>query len=56
MARRIRVPGLVDIVLVTEPKEIRALDEEPKVDRNFVGRGPLINRLITGRIRRWFHI
>lgn len=56
MARRIRVPGLVDIVLVTEPAEIRALDDEPKVDRNFARRGPLINRLITRRIRRWFHI
>jgi hypothetical protein len=56
MARRIRVPGLVDIVLVTEPAEIRALDEEPKVDRHFTRRGPLLNRLITRRIRRWFHI
>jgi hypothetical protein len=56
VARRIRVPGLVDIVLVTEPVEIRALDDEPKVDRNFTPHGPLINRLITRRIRRWFHI
>jgi hypothetical protein len=56
VARRIRVPGLVDIVLVTEPGEIRALADEPKVDRDFARRGPLINRLITGRIRRWFHI
>jgi hypothetical protein len=50
------VPGLVDIVLVTEPEELRALDDDPKVDRNFAARGPLINRLITRRIRRWFHI
>jgi len=56
MARRIRVSGLVDIVLVTEPEEIRSLDDEQKVDRNFVRRGPLLNRLITRRIRRWFHI
>jgi hypothetical protein len=56
MARRIRVPGIVDVVLVTDPAEIRALDEEPKVDRRFVARGPLVNRLITGRIRRWFHV
>ena len=27
LARRIRVPGLVDIVRVDEPEEIRALDE-----------------------------
>lgn len=56
MARRIRVPGLVDLVLVTEPEELRALTDDPKVDRNFARRGPLINRLITRRIRRWFHI
>jgi hypothetical protein len=56
VARRIRVPGLVDIVLVTEPEELRALDDDPKVDRNFAARGPLINRLITRRIRRWFHV
>jgi hypothetical protein len=56
MARHIRVPGLVDVVLVTAPEEIRAFDEEPLVDRNFIARGPLANRLITGRIRRWFEI
>jgi hypothetical protein len=56
MARHIRVPGLVDVVLVTALEEIRAFDEEPLVDRNFIARGPLANRLITGRIRRWFEI
>jgi hypothetical protein len=56
MARHIRVPGVVDVVLVTVPEEIRALDDEPLVDRNFIARGPLVNRLITGRIRRWFEI
>jgi hypothetical protein len=56
MARRIRVPGIVDVVLVADPAEIRALTDQPKVDRNFIARGPLVNRLITGRIRRWFEI
>jgi hypothetical protein len=56
MARRIRVPGLVDIVLVDEPAEIRTLDEEPRLDRRFLARGPLLNRLITRRIRKWFAI
>jgi hypothetical protein len=56
MARRIRVPGIIDIVLVAEPAEIRALDEERRIDRNFVARGPLVNRLVVGRIRRWFAI
>jgi len=56
MARHIRVPGIVDVVLVSDPAEIRALNDHAKIDRNFIPRGPLINRLIVGRIRRWFEI
>jgi hypothetical protein len=56
MARHIRMPGVVDVVLVRAPEEIRAFDEAPSLDRNFIARGPLVNRLITGRIRRWFAI
>ncbi|MGH6835626.1 MAG: hypothetical protein ACREC9_08770 [Methylocella sp.] len=56
MAQRIQVPWLVDLVLVADPSEIRALNEEPRLDRRFLPRGPLVNRLIAGRIRRWFQI
>ena len=56
MARRIRVPGLVDLVLVADSSEIRALNEDPRLDRRFLPRGPLVNWLIAGRIRRWFQI
>jgi hypothetical protein len=56
MALRIRVPGLVDVVLCRDPASVRALADDPRVDRRFVARGPLINRLITGRIRKWFQI
>jgi hypothetical protein len=56
MARHIRVPGIVDVVLVSDPAEIRALNDHAKIDRNFIPRGPLINRLIVGRIRHWFKI
>jgi hypothetical protein len=56
MARHIRVPGIVDVVLVSDPAEIRDFNDQPRVDRNFIARGPLVNRLITGRIRRWFEI
>ena len=56
MARRIRLPGLLDVVLVSEPAEIRTLNEERRLDRRFVARGPLLNRLITRRIRKWFAI
>jgi len=56
MARHIRLPGIVDVALVSDSAEIRALNDERALDRNFVPRGPLINRLIVGRIRRWFTI
>src|SRR6202041_2404575 len=56
MARHIRVPGIVDVVLVSDPAEIRALNDHAKIDRNFIPRGPLINRLIVGRIRHWLKI
>src|SRR5262249_61330865 len=56
MAQRIRVPFIVDVVLVSDPAEIRAVNEAQAIDRNFVPGGPLINRLIVGRIRRWFEI
>src|SRR6266536_1161015 len=56
MATRIRVPWVLDVVLVSEPSEIRALDDEPLIDRRFIPRGPLVNRLIVERIRRWFEI
>ena len=56
MARRIRLPWLVDIVLVSEPAEIRTLDDERRLDRRFRARGPLLSRIITRRIRKWFAI
>jgi hypothetical protein len=56
MARRIRIFGLVDIVFVADPTEIRALNDEPRIDRQFASRGPLVNRLICGQITRWFKI
>ena len=56
MAWHIRLPGIVDVALVSDPDEIRALNDERAIDRNFTARGPLVNRLITARIRRWFQI
>ncbi len=56
MATRIRVPWIVDVVRVSDPSEIYAFNDEQRVDRHFTARGPLLNRLIVGRIRRWFEI
>lgn len=56
MTRRIRIPGLVDILSVDEPAAIRALTAEARLDRDFAGDGPALNRLILGRLRRAFRI
>src|SRR5215218_11266792 len=56
VARRYRIPGLVDLTMVSEAEEIRALAASPALDRRFLRRGPLVNRLIAGRIRRWFQV
>jgi hypothetical protein len=57
MARRIRLPWIVDLALVDDPAEIAALAHEPRLDRDFVKRcGPLVNRALTGRIRRWLQV
>jgi hypothetical protein len=54
MARRIRMHGLADIVAVSDPADIREITDQPGIDRNFVSRGPLMNRMAIGKIRRWF--
>ena len=54
MARRYRIPGLIDLTFVSDPEEIRSLAADPALDRRFERRGPLVNRLVAGRIRRWF--
>ena len=50
--RTIRIPGLIDLVRTDEPAEILALSRDPRLDRRFEAKGPLLNRLILRRIRR----
>ena len=51
MARRIRIPLLVDLVQVTAPETVRDLPAHPALDRGFQPAGPLVNRVICGRLR-----
>jgi hypothetical protein len=48
----IRIPGLVDLVRTDDPDEILDFARDPRLDRDFARRGPLLNRLVLGRIRR----
>lgn len=50
--RAIRIPGLIDLVRTDEPDEILTLSRDPRLDRRFEAKGPLLNRLILRRIRR----
>ena len=49
---RVRIPALVDLIKVSDPGEIADLADDPRLDRQYVRRGPLINRIVTGRIRK----
>jgi len=52
MNRRLRIPGVVDLLRIDDPASIAAVSANPLLDRDFTGKGPLINRWIARRIRR----
>jgi hypothetical protein len=51
MGRLLRVPFLVDLIRTADPSEIRAFANDDRLDRNFSGRGPLLNRILTRKVR-----
>ena len=50
MARSTRIPLLVDVVRVDDAAEIHALNADERIDRRFGRMGPLVNRVVEGRI------
>jgi hypothetical protein len=57
MSKRIRIPGIVDIVRIEEPGAIAAAAHDPALDRDFsAGGGPLVNRIMSTRVRRILHV
>jgi hypothetical protein len=54
--RRIRIPGIVDLVRVDDPNLITTISEHEHLDRNFAGPGPVLNRWIARRIRRTLQV
>lgn len=52
MSRSLRIPGLVDLIRVDASSDIRVLADDGRLDRRFERRGPLINRILLGRLRR----
>ncbi|HEY1751109.1 MAG TPA: hypothetical protein VGG29_07590 [Caulobacteraceae bacterium] len=49
---RVRVPALVDVLTVDDPALIGQLADDWRMDRDYVAKGPLLNRIIAGRIRK----
>ncbi|SDL04398.1 hypothetical protein SAMN05192555_102259 [Franzmannia pantelleriensis] len=54
MGRRLHIPGLISVLEVTDPREIRLLDEDSRLDRCLAPGGGLINRLRLARLRDAF--
>src|SRR5678815_2149910 len=48
--RSIRIPFLIDLKRLDDKPDIRAAALDQRLDRDFGSRGPLINRLLMGRI------
>jgi hypothetical protein len=46
--RSIRIPFLIDLKRVDSEPDIRAMALDQRIDRDFVSRGPLVNRFLAG--------
>jgi hypothetical protein len=51
--KRSYFPGIIDIVVVTDPAEIRTISNDARFDRDFIGRGPVRN---VQRLRKMLRI
>jgi hypothetical protein len=49
---RLHIPGLVDILRLDQPDQIVEAANDPRLDRNYIAKGPLLNRIVAGRIRK----
>jgi hypothetical protein len=51
--KRTYFPGITDIVVVTDPAEIRTISNDSRFDRDFIGHGPVRN---VQRLRKMLRI
>jgi hypothetical protein len=54
--KRTYFPGIIDIVVVTDPAEIRTISNDPRFDRDFIGHGPVRNVLLLRKMLRIFSL
>ena len=50
--RSVRIPFLIDLKRIDDKPDIAAASRDQRLDRDFVSRGPLVNRILTGLKRR----
>jgi hypothetical protein len=51
--KRTYFPGITDVVVVTDPAEIRTISNDSRFDRDFIGHGPVRN---VQRLRKMLRI
>jgi hypothetical protein len=54
--KRTYFPGITDVVVVSDPAEIRTVSNEPRFDRDFTGHTPLRNRQRLAKMLRIFSV
>jgi hypothetical protein len=54
--KRMYFPGITDVVVVTDPVEIRTVSNEPRFDRDFAGHVPIHNRQRLRKMLRIFSV
>src|SRR5271163_2229077 len=52
--KRTYFPGITDIVVVTDPAEIRTISSDSRFDRDFIPRGPVRNVQLLRKMLRIF--
>src|SRR5271167_3447746 len=52
--KRTYFPGITDIVVVTDPAEIRTISNDSRFDRDFIGHGPVRNVQLLRKVLRIF--
>src|SRR3984957_17343176 len=54
--KRTYFPGIIDIVDVTDPAEIRTISNDSRFDRDFLGHGPVRNMQLLRKVVRAFSL
>src|SRR6202050_4290639 len=54
--KRTYFPGIIDVVDVTDPAEIRTISNDSRFDRDFIGHGPVRNVQLLRKMLRIFSL